>query len=243
MNKFFSERSAYNSKSQKTVEKFGNIKHYILYLYPTFNKNINTCPFASSACKAACLVNCGKGIFKNVIEARKRKTEQLFADFEKSCQQILAEISSIAIYNNIFYKGEKKSVFRINGTSDIDFSKIWNDSSLKKLGVTFCEYTKNPLRMDDFLNGKFGKNVHFTFSYSGKNWNSCQEILKRGGNVAIPFACNELPKMYKGFPVIDGDEHDLRYLDKGKGVIVGLKAKGTKEKIEQGVKQGFFVAC
>jgi hypothetical protein len=34
-----------------------------------------------------------------------------------------------------------------------------------------------------------------------------------------------LPRAYKGFPVIDGDLHDLRFLDPH-GVIVGLKAKG-----------------
>jgi hypothetical protein len=34
-----------------------------------------------------------------------------------------------------------------------------------------------------------------------------------------------LPRAYKGIQVIDGDLHDLRFLDE-KGVIVGLRAKG-----------------
>ena len=36
---------------------------------------------------------------------------------------------------------------------------------------------------------------------------------------------NELPTHWNGFPVINGDENDLRFLDP-KGVVVGLKAKG-----------------
>jgi hypothetical protein len=34
-----------------------------------------------------------------------------------------------------------------------------------------------------------------------------------------------LPATYKGIPVINGDESDVRFMDKP-GVVVGLKAKG-----------------
>jgi hypothetical protein len=43
-------------------------------------------------------------------------------------------------------------------------------------------------------------------------------------NAAAVFR-NKLPASFKGVPVVDGDKHDLRFLDE-KGVIVGLKAKG-----------------
>ena len=36
---------------------------------------------------------------------------------------------------------------------------------------------------------------------------------------------NQLPKTYKGFNVVNGDLHDLRFLDP-RNSIVGLKAKG-----------------
>lgn len=107
--KFFSERSAHNYKSEKTRLKFKNINHYILYLYPTFTKEINTCPFASSACKKACLVNCGRGALKNVIEARKNRTQKIATDFEQSCKQIIAEIASLTIYNKMSGGGNQFS--------------------------------------------------------------------------------------------------------------------------------------
>ena len=50
------------------------------------------------------------------------------------------------------------------------------------------------------------------------------DVLNKGGNVAIVFR-NQLPKTYKGFNVVNGDLHDLRFLDP-RNSIVGLKAKG-----------------
>ena len=56
--------------------------------------------------------------------------------------------------------------------------------------------------------------------------------LSSGLNVAMVFNVKdetELPSEYMGFPVINGDEHDLTFLH-GNGVIVGLKAKGAAKK-------------
>ena len=50
------------------------------------------------------------------------------------------------------------------------------------------------------------------------------DILKQGGNIAVVFR-KELPTTYKGYQVVNGDEHDLRFLDP-RNSIVGLKAKG-----------------
>ena len=65
----------------------------------------------------------------------------------------------------------------------------------------------------------------------------CLDALNNGINVAVVFE-KELPKKYLGFEVINGDETDLRFLDKkgknGKGVIVGLKAKGKAKKDTSG---------
>jgi hypothetical protein len=50
--------------------------------------------------------------------------------------------------------------------------------------------------------------------------------------VAVVFA-NGLPPIWKGFPVIDGDVSDLRFLDP-RGTVVGLKAKGAARKDTSG---------
>ena len=76
-----------------------------------------------------------------------------------------------------------------------------------------------------FLDGTLPKNYNLTFSRSETNENDCISILKRGGNVAVVFRGKALPTHWQGFPVINGDENDLRFLDP-KGVVVGLSAKG-----------------
>ncbi len=52
--------------------------------------------------------------------------------------------------------------------------------------------------------------------------------MENGNNIAVVFR-KSLPKTFKGFKVINGDNHDLRFVD-GSGVIVGLTAKGKAKK-------------
>ena len=75
---------------------------------------------------------------------------------------------------------------------------------------------------------KFPSNYHLTFSRSENNDKKCEMVLLMGGNVAVVFR-NQLPKTWKGFEVVNGDETDLRFLDK-KGVVVGLIEKGMAKK-------------
>jgi hypothetical protein len=48
-------------------------------------------------------------------------------------------------------------------------------------------------------------------------------------NKAVVFRDKELPSMFKGLKVINGDDHDMRFLDKPNSVV-GLKAKGQAKK-------------
>jgi hypothetical protein len=71
-------------------------------------------------------------------------------------------------------------------------------------------------------------NYHLTFSHSGHNLEDCLEALQHAVNVAVVFTTlrgEHLPETWNGFPVIDGDSHDCRFLDPT-GVVVGLRAKG-----------------
>ena len=56
-----------------------------------------------------------------------------------------------------------------------------------------------------------------------------------GGNVAVVFR-NQLPKTWQGYEVINGDENDLRFLDK-QGVVVSLIEKGMAKKDSTGFVQ------
>jgi hypothetical protein len=76
--------------------------------------------------------------------------------------------------------------------------------------------------------GKFPANYHLCFSRSEANGNQCRDVLLAGGTVAAVFA-GEKPESYLGFPVVDGDAHDLRHLDP-RGHVVALSPKGLKAK-------------
>ena len=81
-------------------------------------------------------------------------------------------------------------------------------------------------------------NYHLTFSVSARKafskiWDKAQKNYGRGMNYAVVFKNKILPAAYEGYEVINGDESDLRFLDK-KGVVVGLIAKGQAKKSTSG---------
>ena len=194
---------------------------YMLSMSPfTDNsKGINICPHASKGCAASCLVGSGfGGFFKGVQDGRRNKTEYFLANRVEFLAQLDKEIG-LAIKR---HEGKAIPTFRLNGMSDIRWEKfiVRDGKNLMELypNVQFYDYTKNPLRFDIAL----PKNYQITFSRSENNHDKAIELLNRGFNVAMVF--DVLPKTFEGFKVINGDETDLRFLDK-KGVIVGLKYK------------------
>jgi hypothetical protein len=205
----------------------------ILYLAPSNESGvINTCPFASKGCREACLFSAGRGAFSNVRGARILKTRAFHEDRESFLIQLARDIQAL------IKKAEKAGMIpcvRLNGTSDI----AWENERIagKNLmelfpDISFYDYTKNPIRMEAFLDGKMPKNYSLTFSRSECNGAKAEKVLSKGGNVAMVF--NKVPVIYqRGISVINGDESDLRFLDP-KGVVVGLKAKGKAKKDTSG---------
>jgi hypothetical protein len=122
-------------------------------------------------------------------------------------------------------------VFRLNGTSDIRWELIkvlrgWNvfpNIMSAYPHLTFYDYTKIQNRRN------LPPNYHLTFSRSEDNGNV---NLPMYVNIAVVFDTKKgmaLPSVWNGRPVIDGDEHDVRFLDP-KGVVVGLRGKGLAKK-------------
>jgi hypothetical protein len=82
-------------------------------------------------------------------------------------------------------------------------------------------------------------------SLSENNLPAALDALAHGVNVAVVFNVergHDLPTHWQGYTVIDGDMHDLRFLDKipqgsASPVIVGLRAKGKAKKDSFGFVQ------
>ena len=193
----------------------------ILYLAPgKLSGLVNVCPHASAACDALCLYYAGRGAFNSVQKARTAKTIFYVKDRESFLATLKDNVTSV------IRKATAKRmvpVIRLNGTSDIGWERYTVIQAFKK--TRFYDYTKSFQRMTAFLEGKLPSNYSLTFSRSETNEAQCLEVLNRGGNVAVVFRGKVLPTHWNGFPVINGDENDLRFLDP-KGVVVGLTAKG-----------------
>jgi hypothetical protein len=192
----------------------------ILYLAPDRLSGLfNACPNASDGCRQTCLYSAGRGAFTSVQKARIAKTAHYVKDREAFLATLTENVASV------IRKAKAKHmhpVIRLNGTSDIGWERYSVIQAFKT--TRFYDYTKNYDRMVSFLDGKLPSNYSLTFSRSETNETQCLEVLKRGGNVAVVFR-KSLPTHWNGYPVINGDENDLRFLDP-KGVVVGLTAKG-----------------
>lgn len=228
------------NSSSKIVkgEKFNELT-YILYLAPHTLSGHNVCPMATKECIFSCLHESGHNaidIHENKInKSRIKKTKLFFSDRDFFSAWIFAEIETAQ------KKAQKKGMnfsVRINGTSDINPESMQVDGVnlfQRFKDVQFYDYTKVFNRSK--LLAKYD-NYDLTFSYSGENWNDCEKILnEKSGRVAVVFA-DQLPKTYKGFKVIDGDESDIRYKDEI-GVIVGLKFKRVRNKVN--TKESKFI--
>jgi len=186
----------------------------------------------------SCLDSAGRGQMNSVQDSRIAKTK-LF--FEKQFDFLLKLQKEIASTIKSAEKKEMKAVFRPNLTSDIAWESVFFDEEkpqtiFDKFPETqFYDYTKSFMRMAQFLNGELPSNYHLTFSRSETNQKLVEMVLEMGGNVAVVFR-DRLPKTWKGYEVVNGDENDLRFLDK-KGVIVGLIEKGMAKKDESGFVQ------
>lgn len=206
---------------------------YILYLAPASMSGYNVCPMSTAECRAACLNESGHNridVKKNAINnARIKKTKLFFEDREFFMGWLVEEIKKAKEVSEA--KGMKFSV-RLNGTSDIEPTLFKYEGKVIMdifPDVMFYDYTKVAKRFN--LLGEY-KNYDLTYSFSGYNMIQCVELLdNKKGRVAMVFEGKKLPETWSGYKVIDGDEYDMRYIDE-QGVIVGLKFKKVREKID-----------
>lgn len=212
----------------------------ILYLAPSSISGQNVCSMAELAgCIAGCLNTSGHGgmskkgalidtpdglIPDNLVQrARIRKTNFFHNDQAEFMALLVIEIIK-------FIKRAKKRglipVIRLNGTSDIRWENIpvpgYDNIFAMFADIQFYDYSKIGNRKN------IPANYYLCLSYSEANTKYTDYIVKAardtGYNLVVVFE-KELPKIFLGLPVVNGDLNDLRFLD-SIGVIIGLKAKG-----------------
>ena len=195
----------------------------IMHLRPI---NTKICPYQDIAkCKNACLNTAGLGgVYPSIQKARQKKTDLYLNDRDEFMRVLVKDIHTFIRACN---RKEKLPAVRLNGTSDIQWEKIDIDGqNIFEMfpQIQFYDYTKIPTRKVDKI-----PNYHLTWSYSEANEKYAKMFNAVPNNIAVVFRDKLLPKMFKGLKVIDGDTHDMRFLDKPNSVV-GLKAKGKAKK-------------
>ena len=225
-----------NAKTIKGLDAAG-IEGVILYLAAAdsvseaLGKQVTVCPWADG-CEKPCLVGAGRGRMSPVQKGRQRKTLLFFQDRPAFMAQLRRELGSLV--KRAAKKGLQATA-RLDGTSDLGLDvKLAPEFP----AIQFYGYTKSEKRVMDWLKGTRG-NRHYTFSRSAGNWDACQRVLEAGGNVAV-VSMAPRPEAFSGFPTVDGDAHDFRFLDPP-GTEVWLKAKGTKAMLADGLESGFIL--
>ena len=196
----------------------------ILYLAPADISGYEVCAGRSKGCTKLCLYTAGMGAFSNVQLARINKTKAFFEKRVEFLVQLRKDIQALV------KKAEKLNMtpaIRLNGTSDIEWTRFGLMQEFSN--VQFYDYTKIYNRLEK----EIPNNYHLTFSQNEDNGYYVHQALLLGFNAAVVFSTKKgemLPSTWNGFPVIDGDETDLRFMDPKGGYVVGLRAKGKARK-------------
>lgn len=215
-----------NSVKTAKGEKVGYLTG-VQYLSPADESGTNLCTSATIQCIKACLKTSGRMGLGEAHVARLIRTMFFLYCFDQYRERLRAEIR--ALQRKADKKGMRLAI-RLNGTSDVPWESVKHGRLLQSLmaefpHAEFYDYTKHVGRCLKAYRERHGlERYSLTLSFSGTNWKGCESALKEGTNVAVVFDSALFPEMLKGFPIINGDAHDLRFLDE-RGAIVGLKFK------------------
>ena len=157
-----------------------------LYLAPASTSGYNACSHSTPECRLGCLNTSGRAGINEfsgltiINDCRVKKTKLFYEEPEYFMAWLMAEIQAgqrKAIKDGFFFS------VRLNCTSDIDWQNVKiNGQSIFEIfpDVAFYDYSKNS---NKFMN--IAPNYHLTFSYTGRNWDACNVLLKRGFNIAM----------------------------------------------------------
>lgn len=218
------------SADAKTVkgEKLGYLTG-VLYLAPHTISGYQVCPKATEGCMMGCLYTAGRGIYNKTQQSRIAKTKLFFQKRDEFMELLVYDIKRLirkAIREGL------TPVVRLNGTSDLPWEKfpvvrdgVQYDNIMDAFPmVNFYDYTailgrKRALEQSNYF---------LTFSLKENNDAEAIKALEQGYNVAVVMNTKRTeakPATWGGYPVIDGDETDLRLID-DVNHIVALFPKG-----------------
>ncbi len=218
-----------------------------------FAGRFTMCPKASPACMRSCVGNRGQGRSKadggamdHGYVARCGRTIALAFDRPRFKQLLESEVRRAAY--DAAYDGAKLAV-RPDVASDEQRLAGFLASLRGKYDTiesshpggpvaTVYGYTADPECLD------WHDGVHRILSRKENNDADVMAALANGHSVAVVFDAKKgaLPTRWRGYPVIDGDVHDLWFLRLDGPTVVGLSLKGRRLEKAMARAKGFAVA-
>jgi hypothetical protein len=210
--------SAANHKQEKGI----GYRSVGLTLTPraTAHSGRNLCPFATPGCARSCFADFDRLAWPQVKRAAVARTLLLARDPEAFRALLRADLARERVAAD---RGGVPLVARLNVVSDVAWERECPGLFAEFPTVYFMDYTKHIARV---LDPARPANYHLTFSRSEANEADCRRALAAGHNVTVVFRGPPYPATFWGYPIIDGDRNDLRFLDPAP-CIVALKAKGA----------------
>jgi hypothetical protein len=235
-----------NAKTKKGIAK--GYQTAVLYLAPYKVSGVNVCPMAEKAgCWRTCLNTAGRGgmpvggtftspggieLPNNSIQHARIRRTKMWAEDKKNFLELLEH--EITLHIKAAKRRGLTPTVRLNGTSDIMWENVrtrWGLTFMEMFpDIQFYDYTKISKRL---YCTTLPRNYYLCLSGSmadPRYYNRCLQAEKDGKSVVWVVRDQTMKDTYLLLPqTIDGDEHDLRFLDPP-GARVVLKAKGSAKK-------------
>lgn len=212
----------------------------IFYGSPARESGRDLCPNRSPMCTAGCLgTGCWHLAIPSGLNSKRWKSMLLLGDPDRFIRLMILEMDA-----HLRSADRKKmdAAIRLDGTTDLGLSDtLAGFDRFETLDA--YDYTKSMGRMMRFVDGKMPSNRTLTFSRSENNHRNCLKVLENGGTVAVPIACkpDRFPDSWLGFPVENGDRHDIRSWDTpGSWQFLSWKGKHSKDRA---IEKGFCLPC
>ncbi len=211
------------------------VRTRVLYMAPAASAGVVLCPWASAGCAASCLGH-SSGHLRWDANQRVLASKALW--FHLFPGHFLARLDKeIGRHTRTALRAGDVPAVRLNGSTDILWERHLDMAEHPE--TTFYDYTKAPLKTREPA-----LNYHLTFSVSEKrgSMDDARAYLAAGHGAAVVVQTTDGQTVntakraaaaliaegeWNGYPTIDGDKDDARFMDPP-GSWVVLFAKGLK---------------
>lgn len=217
------------SETAKTDKNTSIIWEQIIRYLSAANRSgvINLCKHSTPECRAGCLGHTS-GRLRYSVQQRAQHIRTVFLAENPAFFHIV-ELNEVRRHTNRIVKNGRRSVARLNGTSDIPYEDLaWYMACLKRMGLgCMFDYTANKTRTRGWIHTP---DISYHLTHSTKE-NDHPNTIQPGSYTVVAIKPDApLPATYNGFPVFDGDKSDMRFLDPEGHVTLGRGKGALKNK-------------